>query len=173
MGRRIEWIQPQKRKDLRVGEKGRHRHTLCHSMPHFCGTQDILLQHKVRELIKWGQIADICLGRKPNGQDTAADRHWLIYSNNKANTYFLEELGSRICSDFKQIRPKGLGLKENKKMPTAQQAGVVQKLSFEGGAGPGPLHRIAVNINSKYTSSWKQWEKVPFFFFFFLMVIPN
>lgn len=123
-----------------------------------CGTQDILLQHQVREHTKWGQPADICLGREPNGLDTAADSNWLIYSTNKRNTYLLEELRSRFCSDFKQIGPKGPGLKENKNMPNAQQAVVVQKLSFEGAAGLGPPHRIAVDINSKYTSSWKQGE---------------
>lgn len=151
----MEWNGSSHRRGKTWWGEEKWGYVACHTS---CGTQDILLQHKVRECIKWGQISDICLGRKPNGQDTAADSTWLIYSNNKGNTYFLEELRSRICSDFKQIQPKGLGLKENKKMPNVQQAGVIQELSFEGGAGPGPLHRIAVNINSKYTSSWKQGE---------------
>lgn len=70
MGRRMEWIQPQKRKDLRVGKK--RDVTLCHSMPHFMWhTRHFVTAH--RELLKWGQLADICLGRKPNGLDTAAD----------------------------------------------------------------------------------------------------
>lgn len=33
-------------------------------------------------------------------------------------------------------------------------------MSFEGGDGPGALHRMTVDINYKYTRSWKLGEQV-------------